>query len=94
MAEVQMKNNWTSTSDTSNTTTDIPLKEQETAMHQGGQNNFILPPKRETKSKRAILLIRPSVYDKLKIAAAKQGRSFNDLANSLFELYISQQPDA
>ena len=94
MAEVQMKNNWTNASNINKPAADIPLKAEDTVAHQDGQGIFILPPKRETKSKRAILLIRPSVYDKLKIAAAKQGRSFNDLANSLFELYISQQPDA
>ena len=95
MATVGQNNKWSNASDTNKPAADIPLKEDSnTAAHQDSKDNFILPPKRETRSKRAILLIRPSVYDKLKISAAKQGRSFNDLANSLFELYLSQQANA
>ena len=74
--------------------TQPPLNETQTEHSADTGKVFDLPPKRETRSRRIILLLRPSVYDKFRLAAAKQGRSFNDLANSLFELYISQQADA
>ncbi len=58
--------------------------------HQSAQAHLNLPAKPETKSKRVVLLMKPSVYDKLKVIADSQHRSFNDVANALCELYISQ----
>ncbi|MBQ3377129.1 MAG: hypothetical protein IJG62_02545 [Synergistaceae bacterium] len=58
--------------------------------HQSAQADLILPAKPETKSKRVVLLMKPSVYDKLKTKAYSQRRSINNVVNALCELYISQ----
>ena len=49
------------------------------------------PPRKETKSKRVNLLVRPSVYDKLKVIAAASGVSVNDYINTVMERIVSQE---
>lgn len=43
----------------------------------------------ETKSRRMQLLIRPSLYIKLKARAAKEHKSVNELINELLENSVS-----
>ena len=65
-------------------------KPQMTAsLNDGGQNAFVLPAKRERRSKRLLLMIRPSIYEQLKADAAKQNRTLNDLLNCLCETYLN-----
>lgn len=49
------------------------------------------PPRKETKSKRVNLLVRPSVYDKLKVIAAASGVSVNDYINTVMERIVAEQ---
>jgi hypothetical protein len=44
----------------------------------------------ETKSKRAYLLVRPSVWDSLSKIAKKNHRSNNDIVNELIEQYVEE----
>ncbi|MBQ3376811.1 MAG: hypothetical protein IJG62_00920, partial [Synergistaceae bacterium] len=44
-------------------------------------------------SKRVALLMKESIYNRLKGRAKQQARSVNDLVNALVEAYLSQ-PDA
>ena len=44
----------------------------------------------ETKSKRLQLLIRPSTVESLKAEALKEGKSLNDLVNSILEAHIKE----
>lgn len=46
---------------------------------------------KETKSERMQLLVRPTLKADLKAAAAAQGVSVNDLANSIFEEYLKER---
>lgn len=43
----------------------------------------------ETKSKRVQLLIKPSVYNKLKTSAMEQGISVNEIVNRVLEDFVS-----
>lgn len=53
---------------------------------------FVAPPGyklvREPKSRRMQLLVRPTIADGLKAAAAEKGVSLNELANMVFEEYL------
>lgn len=69
------------------------LEVNDTPAHHNEQANLNLRPKPETKSKRVALLMKESVYNKLKGRAKQQARSVNDLVNALVEAYLSQ-PDA
>lgn len=60
---------------------------------QAAREGFLIPKGyklvRETKSTRLQLLVRPSTKEALKEEAAALGISVNDLANNIFEDYIS-----
>ena len=47
--------------------------------------------KKESKTARLQLLIRPTTKDSMRKIAAAQGVSLNDLANTVFEEYIERQ---
>ncbi|MBR0097035.1 MAG: hypothetical protein IJP88_07625, partial [Synergistaceae bacterium] len=64
-----------------------------TPAHHNEQANLNLRPKPEVKSKRVALLMKESIYNRLKSRAKQQARSVNDLVNALVEAYLSQ-PDA
>ena len=48
---------------------------------------------REAKSKRAQILVRPSVYEIMNKIAAMRRMSFNGLVNDIFEEYIVENED-
>ena len=48
-------------------------------------------PEPETRSKRANLLVRPSVWDALTKIAKRTHRSNNDIINELIEKYIEER---
>lgn len=48
-------------------------------------------PEPETRSKRANLLVRPSVWDALTKIAKRTHRSNNDIINELIEKYVEKQ---
>ena len=97
MAETRIKSRW---SDENNTPApDVPLKTEETAAHQSGQDNLILPYKEkpEAKTRRFNAVFRQSSYDKFSQIAKAKGYSVNDLLNQVVENFInssSRQPDA
>jgi hypothetical protein len=45
----------------------------------------------ETKSRRVQLLVQPSMHERLKARAAKEGKSVNELANSLLESGLREE---
>ena len=45
--------------------------------------------KRESKTRRTSLVLRPSTFEKLEDLAADQGKSRNDLINEIIEQYIN-----
>lgn len=47
--------------------------------------------KRESKTKRTSLVMRPSTFEKLEDLAAKQGKSRNDLLNDIIEDYLKEK---
>lgn len=59
----------------------INTQEAETAP----ETDPAIPPRAETKSKRVQLLMKPSTVAKLRARATAEGRSFNDLVNTILE---------
>lgn len=47
--------------------------------------------KRESKTKRTSLVMRPSAFEKLEDLAAVQGKSRNDLLNEIIEDYLKDK---
>ena len=97
MAETRIKSKWSAENNTP--APDVPLKTEETAAHQGGQDNLILPYKEklESKTRRFNAVFRQSSYDKFSQIAKAKGYSVNDLLNQVVENFInssSRQPDA
>lgn len=45
----------------------------------------------ETKSKRLQLLIQPSIYEKLKSKAQREGRSVNDTVNTILQEALREE---
>ncbi len=45
----------------------------------------------ETKSRRLQLLVKPSIYIKIKAIATAQDKSLNDLINTILEQYIERE---
>lgn len=71
-----------------------PLEEmlsvhQEVSKEEAKETTIIYQEK-ESKTKRLNLLIRPSVYEKLKVKAEKEYMSVNELFNVLAEEYIRE----
>jgi predicted HicB family RNase H-like nuclease len=50
----------------------------------------IVKQQRETKSKALTLLVKPSTYEALKKEATSKTMSINEVANQLFEQYVSR----
>ena len=48
---------------------------------------------RETRSKRAQIVVRPSVYEIMNKIATMRRMSFNGLVNDIFEEYLSENED-
>lgn len=69
-----------------------PAKKKQGAAEQEGQ---IIPPgyvlKKESKSERTSILFRPSTLKGLREAAEEEGKSFNELCNSIFENYLAER---
>lgn len=47
--------------------------------------------RRETKSRRLQILIRPGTYERLKRLSESRGQSVNDLINEILEDYLNKQ---
>ena len=100
MAETRIKSRWSDENNTPAPAPDVPLKENDnTAAHQGGQDNLILPYKEklESKTRRFNAVFRQSSYDKFSQIAKAKGYSVNDLLNQVVENFInssSRQPTA
>ena len=95
MATVGQNNRWSKENNTP--APDVPLKIEDTAAHQSGQDNFILPHKEkpESKTRRFNAVFRQSSYDKFSQIAKAKGYSVNDLLNQVVENFInssSRQP--
>ena len=65
------------------------------ACNRGKRDIDVLPTgfvlKRESKTRRVQLILRPSIYDDIKKLADKNGQSLNDYVNDLFEREAYQQ---
>lgn len=55
----------------------------------GEQTRFVFnAPDKEKKDRRVQLLLKPSVYDKLRAAAEREGASLNAYINAILEYHI------
>ena len=66
--------------------TDAVVKTEE------GETRFVFnTPEQEAKSRRVQLLIKPSLYDRIKAAADRKGASVNALMNALLEYALQEE---
>lgn len=78
--------------DDENPIQEVPVTEGQEAAKQSPNNSgfLVIKPKRETRSKKIPLLVRPSVYEKAVQKCKEAGVSFNECINQFLEKWTEE----